>query len=47
MWIIGCGPPGDFTHGQMSVAEADRFPQGEIASGKFLWIRQKEQKNYQ
>ena len=23
-----------------------RFPQGEIASGKFPWIRQKEQKNY-
>ena len=46
----GRGHTSDFTHEQMAVAHellfvCDRFPQGKIVSGKFTWIRQKEEKN--
>ena len=32
--FIRCGYTNDFTHGR----KADRFPQGELATGKFPWI---------
>ena len=48
-----CGHTSNFTDGQMVLAHGeaiffvcDGFHQGEIASGKFPWIRENEQKNY-
>ena len=47
----GCGQqPSWLSMGKTAIVTApfmcDQFPQGEIALGKFPWIRQKEQKNY-
>ena len=46
-----CGDTSRFTNGYFFCPAGNnflcgRFPQGEIASRKFPWIRQKEQKNY-
>ena len=49
-----CGHTSNFTHGRIAVVFGEgkqlfvcgRFPKGEIAPGKFPWIRKKEQKNY-